>query len=277
MLGKGTMKKSLLLLGFIVLVLAFVAQPGFAGGKVKFGGDLDRPVSTKEADTKEAPDSKDEPPVPEEPEDEEEEEPPEFMDEELEGNSFVLVLDRSGSMSSSFSGGFPVMDRNGNVVSYPNRWQATQSETANCVNAMTDEDTFDLVTYATSIYICFSMLKEANNGNKASAIGWIYNQGTTGCTNSYDALKAAYNNYGQVDTIMFMSDGYPNTALSLGCGGCACSGWIANRIVTDTRAWMIRQIAMYAGHKLMVIQIGGSPYAFMTQLGALPGAEFSLK
>lgn len=76
---------------------------------------------------------------------------------------------------------------------------------------------------------------------------------------------------------MFMSDGYPNTALSLGCGGCACGGWIGARIVTDCGGWISRQAALYNGHKLMVIQIGGNPYAFMTQLGNLPNAEFSLK
>lgn len=167
----------------LILAITFILILGtasYADPKVKFGGDLDRPTSTKDADEKEAPDAKDEPPVPEEPEDEEEEEPPEFMDEELEGDSFVLVLDRSGSMSSRFNCGFPVNDRNGNAVPSPNRWQATQSETANCVSAMTEEDTFDLITYATQIYICFSMLKEANPGNKGTAIGWIYNQGTTG-------------------------------------------------------------------------------------------------
>ena len=74
-----------------------------------------------------------------------------------------------------------------------------------------------------------------------------------------------------------MSDGYPNTATSLGCGACQCGGWIASRIVTDMRGWLSRQAALYSAHRLMVIQIGGSPYAFMTQLGSLPNAEFSLK
>ena len=174
------MKFHLIVICAALLMFAFAAQPALAAGKVKFGGNLDRPTSTKDADEKEAPDAKDEPPVPEEPEDEEEEEPPEFMDEELEGDTFVLVLDRSGSMSSRFGCGFPVNDRNGNAIPSPNRWQATQSETANCVNAMTEEDTFDIITYATSIYICFSALKEASTGNKGTAIGWIYNQGTTG-------------------------------------------------------------------------------------------------
>ena len=166
-----------------ILSLMLIISVGFAinaGPKLRFGGNLDRPTSTADADKKESPDSKDEIPIPEDPGDEPSEEPPSFMDEELEGDSFVLVLDRSGSMSSRFGCGFPVNDSNGNAIPTPNRWQATQSETANCVNAMIEEDMFDIVTYATSIYICFSALKEASTGNKSTAIGWIYNQGTTG-------------------------------------------------------------------------------------------------
>ena len=120
-------------------------------------------------------------------------------------------------------------------------------------------------------------MRTATSGNKSNAITWLFNQGTTGCNNAYDALKAAYNNYGQVDIVEFMSNGYPNTALSLGCGACACGGWIASRIVTDVRSWMSRQIALYSGHKLKVIQFGGSPRSFMTQLGALPNASYELK
>ncbi|MCD4656162.1 MAG: hypothetical protein K8S87_01325 [Planctomycetes bacterium] len=89
-------------------------------------------------------------------------------------------------------------------------------------------------------------------------------------------MKAAYNNYGQVDRIEFYSDGYPDTALSLGCGACACAGWIAARIITDCRSWMSRQIALYNGHRLMITQLGGSPMNFMIQLGSLPNAEFQL-
>ena len=172
------MKNFTLILAIIFVLV--IGSTAYSTPKVKFGGNLDRPTSTKECDEKESPDSKDEPPVPDEPQDEPSEEPPEFMDEELEGDSFILVLDRSGSMSSRFGCGFPVNDRNGNAIPSPNRWQATQSETANCVNAMTEEDTFEIITYATSIYICFSALKEASTGNKGTAIGWIYNQGTTG-------------------------------------------------------------------------------------------------
>ncbi|MCD4657767.1 MAG: hypothetical protein K8S87_09520 [Planctomycetes bacterium] len=261
----------------VFAILSFIALPAFADGKVIFGGNLDRPVSTKEADLKESDNGANDEPAPDEPGDEEPEDPPTFLDEEIPGDTIVLALDRSGSMSSRHNPGMPIYDRNGNVIAYPTRWQAIQSETSNLVSALTEDDSFDIVTYATQIYVCFSTLREATPGNKAVAIGWIYSQGTTGCTNSYDALRAAFNNYGQVDTILFMSDGYPNTALSLGCGACACGGWIGSRILTDATGWIHRQIAMYEGFTFMVMQMGGSPMAFMQQLGSKPNSTFYLK
>ncbi len=258
-------------------ILSIFSLPAIAGGKVSFGGDLDRPVSTKNADLKESGNGARDEEIPEEPEDEEPEDPPIFLDEEIPGHTIVLALDRSGSMSSQYNAGIPIYDMNGNVISSPTRWQVVQSETAHLVGAMTEEHSFDLVTYATQVYTCFGELRAASPGAKAIAIGWIYSQGTTGCTNSYDALRAAFNNYGQVDTILFMSDGYPNTALSLGCGGCACSSWIGSRILTDATAWISRQIAMFEGFTFLVMQMGGSPMAFMQQLGAKPNSAFFLK
>jgi hypothetical protein len=191
--------------------------------------------------------------------------------------SYIFVLDKSGSMSASFNGNINVKDENGNILRYPNRWQATQSLAADKISALPSNATFDVITFATNIYICFSMKKTASNGNKASAISWIYNQGTTGCTNGYDGLKAAFSNYGQVDSIEFITDGYMNTALSIGCGACACSGWICNRIITDATPWIQAQAALYSYFELKAIQIGGSPFAFMTQLGSLQNCSYELK
>jgi len=255
------MKNTMLLTIVTLIFFAFAAQPALAD-RVKFGGDLDVPTSTEQADAKEAPDAKDEPPIPEEPEDEEEEEPPEFMDEELEGHTFVLVLDRSGSMCSNFSGGFPVMDGNGNVIPYPNRWQAVQSEACSCIMAMTEEDSFDLITFNSNTYICFSVLKEANMANKGSGIGWMYNINAGGGTRFYGPLNAAYTSYGPVDTILFLTD------------GCPADG---NQALQGLRTWLQIQIGYNSAHKLKAIQIGGSPMSIMVTIGGLPNAEFTLK
>ena len=171
---------------FIVMILTLLTfglavKATQAQTTVPFGGNLDRPVSTEDADKQEKEDgAKDEPPVPDDPGDDDEEEPPEFMDEPLEGHKFVLVLDRSCSMGSGFSAGYPIYDRNGNALSRANRWQATQSEGSGCVNAMDEEDSFDIITYATQLYICFGSLTVATTNAKSQATGWLYSQRPTG-------------------------------------------------------------------------------------------------
>ncbi len=273
------MKKLAILFAVLSLLLLGTTIRAFAQGSpslVPFGGNLDRPVSTADADNQEANSGADDEIDPGD-DDDDEDDDIDFIDEPLEGHKFVLVLDRSCSMYSGYNAGFPVYDENGNLISYPNRWQTTQSEASSCVNAMTEDDSFDIITYATSIYICFGSLVQANPSAKAQAIGWIYSQNPTGCTNSYDALKAAFTNYGAVDTIVFMSDGMPNTALSLGCSACACWSWIGSRILNDATGWIQNQVSANSNFKFLVIQIGPPAMSFMQQLGAKQNSSFHLK
>ncbi len=172
---------------FTLIVLAMLlfgvnVSSIFAQTVVKFGANLDRPVSTSDTNTNDEDDNEEDEDEDEEedPDDDDEEEPPEFMDEPLEGHLFVLVLDRSCSMTIGFNAGFPVYNSGGNVIGSPNRWQACQSEAAACIDAMTEDDDFDIVTYATSIYICFGSLTTADSGAKSNARGWIYGQNPTG-------------------------------------------------------------------------------------------------
>lgn len=246
-----------------------------------FSGNLDRPTSTWDAEDAEdemnpdpPPDEEDE----EDPEDDDEEgDDPEFMDEELEGNQIVLCLDASGSMCCSYNAGFPVYGSGGGVISYPDRWETVQSEAANCISAMTDEHLFDVIIYDTYIAACFGPgLVEATSANKSQAISWIFAKHTTGCTNSYDALMHAFNDYGnELDVIMFMSDGMPNTALSLGHG--ACSWWgCESQVISSASGWAAAQTNPNFVFK--VIQVGGSAMSFMQNLAAAcNGGAFILK
>ena len=200
-------------------------------------------------------------------------------------HSFLFVLDRSGSMSKSFPMKPPVNDRSGNCVPTPNYWQKTQSEIAHKINKLTEKDSFDVITFATSIYICFSTLKHATTGNKGTAIGWIYNQGTRDESNMYDALKAAFDNYGQVDIIALLSEGNPDIALSLGLGHCS-SGlyqqtfrrtFLQSRILKDVGTWINEQKTFFNYFEFKVIQIGGILRPFMQLLGSLPNSSYKLK
>ena len=190
-------------------------------------------------------------------------------------HSYIFVIDRSGSMSASFNGGFPVYDQNGNVVPYPNRWQVIQSEIAKRINQLDSKSKFEVITFETNANTVFGALREATSNNKNSAISWIYSQSASGCTNGYDGVKAALNSYGQVDIVEFYSDGYMNTALSIGCSACNCNN-ITNRMVTDTRSWVQYQVSLSSNFSFKIVQVGGIPFTFMLQLGALPNSTYYL-
>lgn len=258
---------------FIIMLLATLGWAQIS----PFSGNLDRPTSTWQAEDAEdelnpdPPNDDDE----EDPDDDDEEvnDPPTFMDEELEGSQIVLCLDASGSMCSSFSAGFPIYNSGGGIVASPNRWQATQSEAANAISGMTDDHDFDVIIYDTYVATCFGTLTEATGSAKQTAIGWVYAKNTTGCTNSYDALQLAFTNYGnELDIIMFMSDGFPNT----GNGHGACSWYNCEGAVIAMAAGGVAG-QTNANFSFLVVQIGGSPMSFMVQLGALPGGQFVLK
>jgi len=264
----------------ILAILALLISVSSAQTLSPFSGNLDRPIPAWAAEDAEEEMAPDPPPDPEEEEDpddddEEENDPPTFMDEELEGSQIILCLDASCSMGASYSAGFPVYSSSGSIISYPNRWQTVQSEAANAISGMTEEHEFDVITYDTPVQSCFGCLTTATPGNKQQAISWIYARYTAGCTNSYDALLLAFSNYGnELDCLMFLSDGMPNTALSLGIG--ACAGWgMEAQIVSLVQGGIGAQ--QKEGFRFLSIQVGGSPMAFMVQLGSLQKAEFILK
>ncbi len=271
-----------------VLAMLVVALGGFAAAKIAaaqgsdapFGGSLDRPVSTWDAKQTEGDVNGDNDGEKEEdpPDDGEEGGGTEIFGEEVPGGKILLVLDASGSMYAGYNPGYPVYNGNGGVISYPNRWQTTQSEGASAVNGLDEDAKFDIIVYDTYVRACFGALTKAEPPAKANAVSWLYSCQATGCTNSYDALALAFGNYGAgLDTIMFMSDGYPNTALSRGIG--ACSGWynVESMILNEVPGWIAAQVAANPTFKFMVIQIGGSPMPFMTQLGGLQNSVFSQK
>lgn len=243
-----------------------------------FSGDLDRPVSTWEAEEAEEEMNPDPPPPNDEEEDPDEDDeelgdPPTFMDEELEGSQIVLCLDASGSMSCTYNPGYPVYNSGGGIVGSPNRWQTVQSEAANAIGGMTEDHEFDVIIYDSYVHSCFGVLTEATASSKQFAISWVYSKHTTGCTNSYDALLLGLTNYGtQLDLFMFMSDGYPNT----GNGHSPCSWYSCESAVLSMVSGLIPNQQKPA-FRFIAIQVGGSPMSFMQSLGNLPRSTFVLK
>lgn len=270
------------LIALFVIALAAMS-PAAVFGQAQdspFSGNLDRPVSTWDArDTEGAINGDDKESGGEgDPTNPDDSEPPTFMGEPLPGSKIILVLDASGSMYAGYNPGYPVYNKNGGVISYPNRWTTTQSEAALCVGGMDENTMFDIIVYDTYVKSCFGALTKATGQAKGTAVSWIYACVATGCTNSYDALKLAFTNYGLgLDCVMFMSDGYPNTALTLGIG--ACAGWnnVETRILTDTTGWIAAQVAANKGFQFVVVQVGGSPMPFMVNLGKKQNSIFRQK
>jgi len=266
------MKK--ILVGAILLLMVLY---GSVMAQSPFSGNLDRPIATWDAEEAESelnsgPNDDDEEVDPDA-DDEEIGDPPTFMDEELEGSQIILCLDASGSMSSSYNAGFPIYNSGGGLISSPNRWQTVQSEAANAISAMTEEHEFDVVIYDSYVASCFGSLMEATGVTKQQAISWVYAKNTTGCTNSYDALQLCFSHYGnELDLIMFMSDGHPNT----GNGHSPCSWWNCDGAVVSMAAGGVASQTK-ASFTFLVIQVGGSPMPFMQSLGALPKSIFVLK
>jgi hypothetical protein len=274
------MKQTLFIL-MIAAAMTLFGSAAYAQTPDPFSGNLDRPVTSAEAQEAEEDLNPEPPPDPEEDEDPDEDdeengEPPVFMDEELEGHIIVFCLDASCSMGAGYSPGFPVYGAGGGVIGYPSRWQTIQSEASNSISQMNESFEFDVVVYDTPVRSCFGALTPATPANRTQATSWIYGTGIAGCTNSYDGLVLAFSYGNDLDLLIFMSDGMPNTALSIGIG--ACAGWGANMtalILGVAQNGIAAQTK--ESFKLLVMQIGGSPMAFMVSMGALQGAEFVLK
>jgi len=202
---------ALALVGLLVLGSTAIAQNNNRNGFTP--QEMDRPLSTWSAGEAEAPGTNSEfdPPAPE-PED-----PPSggptFLGETLDGDNFVFVLDKSGSMGARMSApaGTEITDQNGNLISNPSRWQVIQSEASNAIRQMTEDDTFDLVLFTTRYVVCFNSLTMADGSGKSTGLSFMYRHRAGGGTGFNGPLSHAFSHggYEAMDTCVFMTDGYP--------------------------------------------------------------------
>ena len=258
----------------ITLVLILLL-PCMAFGQSILSGDLDRPIPTwqalsDEADLNpEAPDLPDEPEEPESPDipDEPESDPPTFMGEEIEGSKIVFVIDASLSMRNSYSPGYPVYNSSGSMVSSPTRWQAAQSEAAGAIAALDVQAEFDVILFGGIVDACFGSLSQATASNKMRAIAWIFSNGLTYKTVTYDALLPAFNSYGKdLDTIMLMTDGQPYGCLAFGFNAdVARATELALNLMRTQIPTMTKD-----NFKFLLIHIGGVMFNFVVEAPQIP-------
>jgi hypothetical protein len=179
------------------------------------------------------------------------EDPPTYYGEPVQGK-FVFILDASGSMGWGS----------------PPRVQTMRAETTSVIQALTEDDELDAVSYDTTFgpqvhysKYMWGTLLPATEGNKSSAVAWINGPATNpgGGTPSYAALQRACQVYpADLTKMFFVSDGYPNVSGS------------AAQILQDFPSWWSK----FEETEFISICIGGGGASFMQQLAALAGGTY---
>jgi len=197
-----------------------VYKPQHAGEKV----DLPLPKPTRPGGWEEEDETNEEDEdAGEDEEDEDEENPPiEFFDEEVEGESVVYVLDKTGSM---FGGvGHPITNEDGDVIEHPTKWQHITVEFKKSVLGLAENVKFSAVVYsaflvegwngvrarvALSIYALWGSVHKATPQNKQKALAWIGCFRPGGTTPIHDAMRKALAIKG-VEVVILHTDGCAN-------------------------------------------------------------------
>jgi len=183
---------------------------------------VEKPTDAPGDSEEEEEDQEGEPPEDDE-EDEDEEPPIEFFDEEIDADTVVYVIDKTGSMRGRV--GHPITDEKGNVINNPTKWQMIVAEFRKSVLALSENTRFSAVVYSAhttvlswsplnapstlSIYTWSKVLKKATPENKASAISWIGGFSPGGTTPIWDAMKTAFE-IPEAETFLLHTDGVAN-------------------------------------------------------------------
>lgn len=254
------MRFALPLLVVLLLPLSFIF-----GQEAPLSGNLDRPTATWEVEELEEA-------LAGEPNDMEDEEEnpdnpfatpppsPTFFGEDIEGTRIVFCLDNSCSMGVPHPWYMdPISPPGGSsgIGASPTRWQAVQNEATSAIAQFTDTFEFDVIIYNSTFHAFFGNLVPGNEGNKVSAISWIWSQTSMGGTNTRPALNMAFNGYTHdLDMLIFLTD-----------------GWIPSGVYEDSVANVAAQ--QRENFKFLVVQIGGSsPNPQMVQLGSIDRAQY---
>lgn len=152
------------------------------------------------------------------------------------GNECAFVLDRSGSMGGA-------------------RVRTLRAEIENTVLQLEPGQSFDFVTFETSVRTMWGELRSATPANRAEALAFANGEGLApaGGTATYPALRFALTTYpATLETLVLVTDGVP------GIGGSA------SQLLSDFPGWF----APYGSCEFIGVGIGmyGSAATFMQQL-----------
>jgi len=202
---------------FLLLALSLIALPSSAQTAPKkptskpapARDDIDMPVGGPRSDEQMA-----------DVEEIDEDEPPKLYDEELpvEELSIIYVVDISGSMWHSCP---PFTGLDGNSTN-GNRLDRAKVEIIRSISALTENYTFNIISYHCSMVQWRPERADAIAPNKADASGWtmaLYPGGGTGTGPATALALSDKDNY----TVALLSDGWP---------GCSTPGGMAGHLQT---------------------------------------------
>ena len=111
----------------------------------------------------------------------------------------LFVLDISQSM------------RFGGIMDDPNRLEIAKEELKAVVDRLTPDSRFSILSFSTgNAYMARKKLIPATARNRRMAKRWIDKLVAAGGTNTFSALRAAFDKFSEVDTVFFLSDGEPS-------------------------------------------------------------------
>jgi hypothetical protein len=148
--------------------------------------------------------------------------PPVIYGEEIdtEGDTIFYVIDISGSMSIDSQ---PYTGLDGSTMS-GDRMTRAKVELIRSITGLSRNFSFNIVAFDCGTRIWAPDMKEANDGNKASAIAWVNTLQPTGATGTGPAVALALANK-ENKSVVLLTDGAPN---------CGASGFEGHRSLIST-------------------------------------------
>ena len=122
---------------------------------------------------------------------------PDFYGMTIYAKRVVFVIDRSGSMASSVNG--------------ETRLAKAQQELQKAIKALSETDFFNIVAFDNRMEVFKTKLVSANEANKKDGIRFGYGLEARGETACYEPLKMGLDASNDLELMLFVSDGEPNS------------------------------------------------------------------
>jgi len=142
--------------------------------------------------------------------------PPVIFGEEIdvEGDTIIFVLDRSGSMAEFLRPVQMGLGPDGQTIilegaGTPTRLEASQRELVRCVNSLAPNFQFTVFAFDCSVVTWSANLQWADGAAKASASAWINAVGPGGLTATGPATALALRSSIQNQKVVLLTDGIP--------------------------------------------------------------------